>query len=193
MQIKIKKNAHLFTKSSKMKRWLIANEGQWIEVETVVLFTNQYLTAEYRIWDPMVEAVRDDARINKGECRCCGTIVNRGEICSKYKACPDYGIEWFTPENTFFLKYPNGIKQPAREILSTHPDAIKVGTYYVENLPAIDCYRIYNRRQTIDFKYDKEFFYILYETCYKQVKHLLIPEKTEKALKIELNKLIDEN
>ena len=72
----------------------------------------------------MVEAVRDDARINKGKCRCCGTIVNRGEICSKHKDCLRlWGLKWFTPENTFFfLKYPNGIKQPDRKILSIHPD-----------------------------------------------------------------------
>lgn len=28
-------------------------------------------------------------------------------VCS-YKECRRYGIEWFTPENTFFLKYPHG-------------------------------------------------------------------------------------
>ena len=54
-----------------MRDWLIANEGQWIEVETDYLFNNQYNTAEYRICDCMVEAVRDDVRANKGKCRYC--------------------------------------------------------------------------------------------------------------------------
>lgn len=121
MQIKIKKNAYVFSNDSKMRDWLIKNEGQWIEVETDYLFANQYNTAEYRIWDSMVEAVRDDARINKGKCGYCGMILNRGEICRKHKDCLDYEIEWFTPENTFFLKYPDGIKQPDRKILSIPP------------------------------------------------------------------------
>lgn len=193
MQIKIKKNAYILSNVSEKREWLMANEGQWIEVETDYLFKNQYNTAEYKIWDSMVEAVRDDARMNKGKCRYCGTTLNRGEICSKHKDCPRCGIEWFTPENTFFLKYPDGIKQPDREILSIYPDFIKVGTYYVENYPSLDYYRIYNGRKTINFKYDKEFFYIRNIIGYKQVKHLPIPEKAEKALKIKLNKLIDEN
>lgn len=146
---------------------------QWVEIDESFLSENQYNTTEgKRIFDADIIKIKNDARRNKGRCRYCGKIVNRGEeekhftenekkscngcfwyndrqdgetitektksinengeevtttiekrkykkVCtynssSGYstgctnKECREYGISWFTPENTFFLAYPNG-------------------------------------------------------------------------------------
>ena len=40
-----------------------------------------------------------------------------GKADCNYKECRAYGIEWFTPENTFFLRFPNGFEPiPAKDM-----------------------------------------------------------------------------
>ena len=206
MEIKIKKNAYVFTNSSEFKSWLKANEGQYVKVETDHLFNNQYNTEKYRIYDSMIESVKNDARQGKGKCKYCGTMLDtsKGQFqCTKYTMdnpsiigshmpvkCSDYDIEWFTPENTYFLKYPDGIKQAQHEVLSCHDNNIKCGTYYLENFPSVDYFRIYNGHKTINFKYDGNMFYIQNGIGYKQTNHLPVPERAEKQIIKELNKLL---
>lgn len=164
---------------------------QWVEVDTSFLSTNQYncIGIDRRVFDSDVLAVRDDARRNKGRCRYCGAIVERGqeekhfterekagcagcfwqrdrqtgetvktkhtatengetvEIITetrKYKKactycessgaktactlteCRAYGIEWFTPENTYFLKYPDGFAVNGKDIARITRDFVPV-------------------------------------------------------------------
>lgn len=190
MKIKIKKNAYVFASynSSEMRNWLKEHEGAWVDVETDYLFNNQYNTEKYRIFDSMVEAVQDDAREGMGKCKYCGRMLRRGEKCTHSPECEKYGIEWFTPENTFFLKYPNGIKQIQKEWLSIDDNCPKFGTYYLENYPSLDYFRLYNCRKTINFKYANGIFYVP-SIGWNATKHLDIPYKNEQALKRYLNNL----
>lgn len=171
MQIKIKKNAYVFAgynSNNEYRNKLKELEGKWIDVETNHLFNNQYNIKGLRIYDSMVEAVRNDARINKGKCNYCGTMLNVGELCNKHKKCINYGAKWFTPENTYFLKYPEGVKMMEDRILSIDALNIKIGSYYLESYPELDYFRLYNSRQTINFKYDGKNFYICNGIGYKK-------------------------
>lgn len=190
MEIRIKKNAYIFAghqgKSYEFIEWLQNNEGTWIKVETEHLFTNQYNTDEFRIYDSMIDAVNNDARIGKGKCAYCGTIVNTGNVCSKHPECINYGIKWFTTKNTYFLAYPTSDKQPERELLSISENAIKIGTYYLENYPSLDYYRIYNCRKTINFKYVNDEFWINNGIGYNKTKFLDVPAKVQEKLKTSI-------
>ena len=189
MKVKIKKNAYCWSYTEKLRQYLKNNEGNWIEVETAHLFTNQYNTKDFRLFDSHIEAVENDARIDKGKCKYCGAILNKGEVCRVHPECNKYGIEWFTPENTYFLKYPNGIKQIEIEFLSIHPLNIKIGSYYLENYPSLDYYRLYNGRQTINFKFDGTNYFVHNGIGFEQVKELPIPSKIQLDLRRKLYQL----
>jgi hypothetical protein len=194
MKIKIKKNAYVFAgsyQSGGMRDFLKENEGKWLEVETACLFDNQYNTATYRIYDSMVEEIKDDVRHLFKKCKYCGSMVEKTEPdCSKHEDCSKYGMHHFTPENTYFLKYPAGVKMVQHEqILSYQPSCPKFGTYYLENFPSLDYMRLYNCRKTINFKYDGEFFYIHNGIGYKKAKRLDIPERNLQSLKRHLKTL----
>jgi hypothetical protein len=165
MKVKIKKNAYVFVgnyNSNGLREVLKKLEGKWLEVETDHLFNDQYNIKEpsIRVYDSMIDEVKDDERAGKGKCGYCGKMLNTGEICEKHEDCKKYGIKWFTPENTYFLKYPKGIKCYPHEFLSIDPFNIKIGSYYLECFPSLDYFRLYNCRQTINFKYDGKDFYI---------------------------------
>jgi len=188
MKILIKKNAYLFASHRTPQSFTDAIkklEGKWVEVEIEHLFNNQYNTKELRIYDSMVEAVKDDARINKGKCGYCGTMLNRGEVCTKHAECSNYSIEWFTPENTYFLKYPDGVKVYPHQFLSIDAFNIKIGSYHLECFPSLDYFRLSNCRQTINFKYDGELFYI-HGIGYKETRNLPIPKNVQNDLKHKL-------
>jgi hypothetical protein len=188
MEIKIKKNAYVFCgtygNKSEFRKWLQENEGNWIKVETEHLFSNQYNAEKYRIYDSMVEAVKNDERLNFSKCGYCGTMVKKGEVCTKHADCTNYEMEIWTPENCYFLKYPNGIKQMEIEVLSIHENCKKFGTYYLENFPSLDYYRLYNCKQTINFKFDSEnkLFQVQNGIGFKQVKLLPVPVKVQSDL-----------
>ena len=95
--------------------------------------------------------------------------------------CRKRGVEWFTPENTFFLKYPNGFTPtPINRLAcsgftfderrSFAPYFKKIGSYSLEALletkvdgeRAIWAFHIYNARKNIIFKYDNG---ILFNWC----------------------------
>ena len=160
MYATIKKNAYIWADGSELREWLKKNEGKRIAVETKYLFNNQYNTKRYRLFDSMIEKIENDARVNMGKCKYCGTMLKRGQECTKHEDCKKYGIEWFTPENTYFLKYPEGLAVPKEERLSISPDAIKIGTYYLENYPSLGYFRLYNGGKTINFKYANGEFWI---------------------------------
>jgi hypothetical protein len=177
MQIKIKKNAYVFgSNNTDYHKQLQEMEGKWINVETDHLFTNQYNTKNLRIYDSMVSAVKDDERINKGKCKYCGTMLNRGETCTKHTDCEKYGIEWFTPENTFFLKYPDGLPMIEKQVLSFQDASPRIGTYRLESFPSLDYYRLYNSRKTINFKYDGVNYFVHDGIGWTQKKRLDVPD-----------------
>lgn len=186
MFVRIKLNAYVWSShmndQANFRKYLQENEGKLIQVETDYLFNNQYNTPEFRLLDSHISEVVNDARIGKGKCKYCGTMLNEGQICLNYGQCPEYGIEWFTPENTFFMKYPKGLPSPKKELLSVHDNNIKIGTYYLESFPELDYLQFYNCRQTINFKFDGKYFYIHNSIGWNQHKHLPVPTKVEAKL-----------
>lgn len=114
-------NAWYKTCNHEMREWLKANAGEWVEVETDCLFTNQYNTEKYRIVDDMIVAVKDDARIGKAKCKYCGRITEADEPCTKHDQCASIP---FSEDNTFFIKFPNGLGLQIKEMPET-----KIGTY----------------------------------------------------------------
>lgn len=98
---------------------------------------------------------------------------DRGSGCT-LKECRRMGIEWFTPENTFFLKYPNGFSSiPEVDKLEMRGFVMderrlnceyhkKIGSYrlvalltYEDGKPTgIKAYRVYNCRRSYNFRYE---------------------------------------
>lgn len=187
MQIKIRTNntCGSWSRSKEVEAFFKENAGKWVNVETDCLFTNQYNTARIRVMDRDVEAVRDDARIGKGKCKYCGRLVNAGEECTHHTDCAKYGIEWFTTENTFFIKYPNGIPEVKNIEIKDEP---KFGSFRLEHLGGVNnVYRLQNARQKFVFKYADGHFWMDGGKC---VKHLNITAQSfdERKLKEYLDK-----
>lgn len=188
MKVKIKKNAYVFVGNyGKYQEQIKKLEGKWLTVNTDHLFDNQYNidNPDIRVYDSMIEEVKDDARIDKGKCKYCGTMLNKGQECTKHAECKEYGVNWFTPDNTYFLKYPQGIKCYPDQFLSIDPFNIKIGTYYLECFPSLDYFRLYNSRQTINFKYDGKDFFIHNGIGYA-VKKLDVPSEVLNEVKHKL-------
>lgn len=180
MFIRIKKNAYVWSDNSKMRTFLKENEGELLQVETQHLFNDQYNAEGFRLYDTHISEVINDARIGKGKCKYCGKMYNEGEICLNNGLCPQYGIEWFTEDNTFFIKYPKGLPTPEEKI--SERDS-KIGSYYLESYPSLDYLRIRNSRKTINFKYDGKFFYVNNGIGWRQKKTLDIPVSAMTKLK----------
>ena len=164
MEILIRSNAFVSTcginaSSVEFKNWIVENGGKWVKVETDYLFTNQYNTEKFRVMDSMISAVRDDARIGKGKCIYCGTLVNEGESCTKKEDCSKYGIEWFTAKNTCFIAHPNGLPAVTKCKIE---DEKKFGSFRLEHLDgALNYYRLKNNREKFEFLYCNGYFYML--------------------------------
>ena len=113
-----------------------------------------------------------------------------GCTCSE---CRAYGIEWFTPENTFFLKYPDGFssipevdKLEARGFILDPRSSVahyqkKIGSYrlyadleYTDGRPTgINYYRIYNARRDYNFRIENGTIYTdKYSFGFRQAKTL---------------------
>lgn len=217
MQVLLCENADIFAgcqANAEYKKALRENSGKWLEVETEYLFENQYNVSFGRIFDNMVAAVRDDARLNMGRCKYCGALVRKGEeekhfaekekegcsgcwyyrfrrygektireekridngvefitrqtweeekqVCTycesehrkadcNKKECREWGINWFTPENTFFLRYPYGL--PAEKVIFNR-ECLKIKSYFLDFLDVGKYYRLSNGRCRIDFYID---------------------------------------
>ena len=206
MQVKIKKNAYVFVSNygvgqGDYRDQLKKLEGKWLDVETEHLFNDQYniKAPSIRVYDSMIEAVRNDARPGLGKCKYCGAMIKAGKVCTKYTAekpskigdhpattCAEYGIEWFTPENTYFIKYPQGVKCYPDQFLSIAPFNIKIGSYYLESFPSLDYFQLYNCRHTINFKYDGKKFYIHNGIGFKEVDALPIIKEVNNELRRKL-------
>jgi hypothetical protein len=120
-----------YGRGNSLRDFLKENSGKWIEIDTKHLFNNQYNTESgYRIYDTMIDAIKNDAR-KKGV----GYGVN-GEI-----------------EDIAFLEW-KGIKPHIIDIPKK-----KFGTYEFESMLGLNYYRLRNSRQKIDFiYYDGKYF-----------------------------------
>lgn len=106
--------------------------------------------------------------------------------------CRAYGIEWFTPENTFFLKFPNGFNDitDIDKLKARGFDFIdgryyadyfeKIGSYslhakieYKDGKPIVAAYRIYNCRRDYTFRFENgELFTNKYSFGFRKCKTL---------------------
>ena len=255
--------------------------GEWVEIDTTVLFNNQYNTTEKsgnkRIFDKDIEEIQDDARLNKGRCRYCGAIVEKGKerehfeqqklkkcsllesdncfwkrkrvfnqkhetiektvICTEnvfteyehvrnvtrfsfycrhneefggctYELCEKYGIEWFTKENCFFLKYPKRIQGFTDvDFLSTkhwtqsgpfsyrYRRENKLGSYvlkcYVEK-GRIKYFELFNSRRFINFSYDEATSEFIINDHFGRIASKKLLPETEESPKCnkEINKTV---
>jgi len=97
-----------------------------------------------------------------------------GRTNCNHKECRAYGVEWFTPENTFFLKYPGGFESiPEIDKLELRGFVLKenilnaqyrhtIGTYrlsavleYTDGKPsAVAYYHVWNCRRDYNFRYE---------------------------------------
>lgn len=237
----------------------LLKNGEWVEIDTVYLFNNQYNTKDgKRIFDQDISRIVGDIRHGLGKCRYCGALVKKGEeekhfleqeskdcegcfwyqnrlissesyppeiekttnengktitrkkvvtvskyekVCSyrdkygecSYKECRRMGVEWFTPENTFFLEYPNGFSSiPEIDKLKIRGFVIndhtvnaeyfkKIGSYTLTALlsyedgkaTGIRAYRLYNCRRDYTFRFENgELFTDKYSFGWYKVKTL---------------------
>lgn len=180
MRAKIKIGA--WSSNPDMNNWLKENAGKFVDIETEHLFTDQYNTDKYRIDDSDISEIENDARQDKGKCKYCGKLMLAGDICLEYGECPEYGIEWFTEKNCFFLAHPTGIEQPDKQI------EIKIGSYTLESRHDSDTFRLANYRKTFRFKWDGQRFW-RESVGYIGSRHLDIPSDVERKLKLKLNEL----
>lgn len=197
MFIKLRDNIVVTGGSSETYRQRVnEHKGQWVEVDTEHLFTNQYNTCAsvlssgemhigVRLFDTDIEAVRNDARIGKGKCKYCGTMVTTGQECNKHNECSSYGIEWFTEKNTFFLRYPT-----IPDIEINNVGQVKVGTYTLEYQDYDKCFRLANMRKTIRFKYINGEYIIHDGIGFIRRRFLDIPPSLTVKIKQALNKFI---
>ena len=197
MYAKIKTNASVFVNNygnnTELRNFLKANEGKFVEIETNYLFNNQYNTEKFRLYDSQICEIVNDARINKGKCKYCGTMIDKAKgdtCCNKYennedkaKNCKEYGIEWFTLENTFFLKYPRGLKAIESKEKNVGNNEIKIGTYSLEAYPSLDYLRLSNCRKTINFKFEGENYFVNNGIGWSQTRRLDVPESIQNKVR----------
>jgi len=133
--------------SDKSHNYLIENRGQWVEIDPAHLFTNQYNTLDgFRIFDKDIQAIEDDARLNKGKCKYCGTVTDFNLPCLKHAECVNYGNEDFN--KCFFIQHPQG----ADEIIKTDVNDDKANNKRFYSFYSVNglYYRI-SRRKSIEF------------------------------------------
>lgn len=125
------------------------------------------------------------------------------------KKCRAYGIEWFTQDNTFFLKYPNGFSDISEldklEERGFVFDEKRIDAHYYKKLGSyslvalltyqngkptgIRAYRVSNCRRDYIFRYENgELFTNKYASGFRQVKTLEgIPANVMQAIKTICN------
>ncbi|CAB4144228.1 hypothetical protein UFOVP453_26 [uncultured Caudovirales phage] len=147
--------------------YLKRNAGNWIEIDTACLFENQYNSVDgFRIYDTMIDAVKNDARIGMSKCAYCGRmepytpdaeqahadcLVKMNAHIESYngKRKMTHILKPFTERNTFFLTYPELPIMPAIE-------EIKIDKALLFHIPSLNHYRFMSGRKTIDFLFDPD-------------------------------------
>lgn len=74
-----------------------------------------------------------------------------GRYC-QHQLCRVYGIKWFMPENTFFLRYPNGApKQIPIVNKNGEKNVVQFDSYYLSYDETDNFYTIHNTRKKVKF------------------------------------------
>lgn len=160
MKVKIKIGAFASGNNPELTKFLKANEGKFVKVETEHLFNNQYNTAKFRLFDSHISEIKDDARIGKGVCKFCGYAATYPNPCNVYTKskpskfsgksmgyCKEHGTKWFSENNTYFLKYPKGFnefKELPEQMIGSYRFSSSHGFYWLQN-----------SRKSYKFRYDK--------------------------------------
>lgn len=132
------------------------------------------------------------------ERRC--TYIEQGKLACANSMCRAYGIDWFTPENTFFLKYPDGFeKKPLRDVLMhsgffPRNDFVltfykDIGSYTLEawfdqdDPDTLSCFCMRNTRRNIRFRLEDGTFYMEDGFSWVPTKDLTLPSYAFDAVK----------
>ena len=119
---------------------------------------------------------------------CCGHNEEYGGC--TYEQCEKYGIDWFTKENCYFLKYPKGFFTTVDRLGFSYWDehSKDVYKYYDRNLGSYELFAevkddwlkyfvLRNSKKTIVFTYDEvEKNFIIEDSFGKKVSKILLPE-----------------
>jgi hypothetical protein len=178
------------------RNYLKENAGKWIEIDTSHLFDNQYNSVDgIRIYDTMIDAVQNDARVGMAKCAYCGKIEqytpeneeNHAQCLIKMsehvKKNYTHILTPFTPENTFFMQFPELPK-------ITPIEEIRIGKAYMTlcSYADLNYYRVSNGRKCIDFiyDYDTDTFYVSNGIGYKRTKTLDVCDAYMRQIKNHL-------
>lgn len=126
------------------------------------------------------------------------------------KECRKMGIDWFTPENTFFLRYPDGFSSiPKIDLLPQRGFVLnnrrlnaeyykKIGSYtlvanfsYQDGKPkGVEYYRLWNCRRSFNFRFEGGLLFCdRYAMGWRQVKTLEgVPAAVMQAVKAICNR-----
>lgn len=171
-----------WSSNSEMDKFLNANAGQWVDVDTEHLFTDQYNIEGYRLHDTHLQAVKDDARIGKGKCKYCGKLILAGNLCLNYGECPGHGVEWFNTKTCFFIANPDGVSMPSEF------EPMKIGSYTLELNYRKTHWTLRNMRKRIYFLYDGNRFWVV--SCgYVGKKFLDVPYEVQRKVILKLKTL----
>lgn len=170
-----------------LKQWIADNQGKWVEIDTKILFDNQYNTTDgIRIFDTWIDKIQDDARQGKGVCKYCGNNLDAPE-CTKNDKCKEYGVKMFDDKNTFFLAHPNG-KDEVKEVdFNDHLKNPRFLSCYSVNG---NCYRI-SRRSNIHFILVGTEIYIANGLGYTLLSKASLTENEKKIVKYCADKIIN--
>lgn len=142
--------------SGSIRKYLQDNANKYVEIDTSFLFANQYNTIDgYRIYDTMINAIKNDARIGKKEfednLECC-FLIWKG-----IKPLP--------------LPLPDSIDKIAKRIDMWKNPTYKIGSYEFESM-FLKHYKLQNARQRIKFLYWNKTYFVTSGIGYKAKKTL---------------------
>lgn len=158
MYARIDEDAYLYVgniNSSKLREYVKQNANKWVEIDTKFLFSDQYNTTDgYRIYDTMINAIKNDARVGVKEFEnddsCC-FLIWKG-----VKPVP--------------LPLPESIDKLAKRLQWKNP-TYQIGSYSLELFQSKH-YMLQNARQRIKFLYWNKMYFTTSGIGYKAKKSL---------------------
>ena len=122
------------------------------------------------------------------------------EVKCKNRECRRMGIDWFTEDNTFFLRFPNGFRNPgirggmyANGFFPTSPTSYEfhkpIGSYTLGVIfedagsDKLQWFTMHNKVRRIKFCYEDGEFYLHEWSTWKKSKRLDLPDYAYTAVK----------
>jgi hypothetical protein len=178
MYARIDALAYIYASTGIMRKYLQDNVNKWVEIDTSYLFNNQYNTTDgFRIYDSMINAIKNDARQGKKEFEnneCC-FLIWKG-----IKPLP--------------LPLPESIDKLAKRIDQWKNPTYKIGSYEFESM-FNSHYKLRNNRQTIKFLYWDKTYFVTDGIGYKARKSLSLGWPVSYAIpdnvKAKLNQILN--